>query len=423
MSHITESPILAFLVLLMSAQFGGMLFAFFKQPPVVGEILGGLIWGPSFFGVLGPEFASGVFHFGDGRVPEFLKSIGLQFLMFYSGMELKSLLNRDQRRAIIGFTALGGVLPVLVTVAVLSLFPVTVFLGPKANVWSLNLCIAVGVAVTSIPVLSRIFSDLNIMRTSFASLILGTSVIQDLILYVILAIALNLAQGNVNQDQLGMDVAGHIVVNLLFVFFVLTWGGKAIAFLRNTVFSAAYRYNSVATMIITMIGFSLVSKILGVPEFLGALIGGIAMARSGLDRNRDLEKIKEFSNSFFVPVYFALVGYELNLRLFDALPFVLFFAFAFIIKFSGVYAGAHILGYRGQMAKTIAMAMNARGGPGIVLAMVAFEAGIINGSFYTTLILTVIVTSMIAGKYVAEYVSKDSSLRKEVASCKDFALS
>src|SRR5581483_4959710 len=112
--------------------------------------------------------------------------------------------------------------------------------------------------------------------------------------------------------------------------------------------------------------------------------------------------LTQFAFAFFIPIYFAVVGLQLDLlHGFPVLFFLGYLAFACAVKAVSVYAGARVGGQRHTSAVNLAVAMNARGGPGIVLASVAYGAGIINQSFYAVLVLLAIITSLVAGSWLA----------------------
>jgi Kef-type K+ transport system membrane component KefB len=145
----------------------------------------------------------------------------------------------------------------------------------------------------------------------------------------------------------------------------------------------------------------------------GALVGGMvagqALRRSGNLMPKSFERA---SLKFFVPLYFALVGARLDLiHHFDATHFVVFLAFACVVKALSIYSGARASGESHLASLNLAIALNARGGPGIVLAAVSFDAGIINENFYAILVLTAIVTSLAAGSWLGYVVRSGLPLR------------
>jgi len=121
--------------------------------------------------------------------------------------------------------------------------------------------------------------------------------------------------------------------------------------------------------------------------------------------------IGRFSFGFFIPIYFAIVGLRLDLVDHFQLPFfVAFFAFACIVKGLSVYLGARISGQPGRGATNLAVALNARGGPGIVLASVALDAQIIGPDFYASLVMLAVLTSLVAGSWLERAVRRGDLL-------------
>lgn len=124
------------------------------------------------------------------------------------------------------------------------------------------------------------------------------------------------------------------------------------------------------------------------------------------------DTIRTFSFAFFIPLYFAMVGLRLDLvRSFSPLFFVLFFAVACVAKYASVWVGARIAGESAAGSRNLAAALNARGGPGIVLASVALGAGIIDQNLYACLVLLAILTSLAAGSWLGAVVRAGRPLR------------
>jgi Kef-type K+ transport system membrane component KefB len=152
---------------------------------------------------------------------------------------------------------------------------------------------------------------------------------------------------------------------------------------------------------------------LGVVPLLGAFVAGLVVSTStGIRAAQARESIKAFSFAFFIPVYFATVGLRLDL-LGEFSPgfFVPFFLFACVVKSLSVYAGARLGGEDSGTSRNLAVALNARGGPGIVLASVALDARIISASFYSSLVMLAVLTSLIAGSWLGKIVRSGRPIR------------
>jgi Kef-type K+ transport system membrane component KefB len=158
--------------------------------------------------------------------------------------------------------------------------------------------------------------------------------------------------------------------------------------------------NSQVTLTLMIVfGYVAVAGLLDVNLVFAAFLAGFAVSRKRL--GDALETISRFSFALFIPVYFALVGYKLIFgKSFSVAMLFSFLIGACLLKLISVALGARLAGFRGLDVVNLAVATNARGGPGIVLASVAYEAGIISAAFYTTLVLVAVLTSQAAGAWL-----------------------
>jgi Kef-type K+ transport system membrane component KefB len=144
------------------------------------------------------------------------------------------------------------------------------------------------------------------------------------------------------------------------------------------------------------------SILLGVTPVFGAFAAGIVAGRMSDETEIEArESIKWFSLASFIPIYFAIVGFRLDLIQNLSVSFLLFFLLSScLIKGLSIYTGARAAGKPHPDALNLAVALNARGGPGIVIASLAFDAGIISQGFFAILVLVAVLTSLIAGSWL-----------------------
>src|SRR5215510_3075550 len=213
-------PLIFFLaILLTSAHLLGHLFARLRQPRVIGEILAGIVLGPFVLGKL-PAYAS-LLQLHQAAAPkkaalDLLYQLGLLLLMFLSGAEPKALFQKHERKQIAWLASLGTVLPFFVMLALASLIPLGWFMGERQNRTSLVLVMGIAVAVTSIPVISRIFFDLKILHTRFARLVLGVAVLEDIVLWAVLAVATAMAaSAGLPQKEIVLHIGATLLYFLL----------------------------------------------------------------------------------------------------------------------------------------------------------------------------------------------------------------
>jgi Kef-type K+ transport system membrane component KefB len=410
-------------VLLLVAHACGSLFAAVRQPRVIGEIAGGLLLGPTVLGALAPDVQSWLFP-SQGAAADATKiayELGLLLLMFCTGTQIRAAFGREERRPVTSISLAGLALPFAAGLLFLRLIDQRSLWGPSADATSFALVFAIAIAVTSIPVISRIMHDLGILHTTFARIVLGVAVVEDVVLYVVLAIAVGLASSGADAfglpAALGLapgtatDAVYHVAATVGVLWFFLVPVRRLYPRLASSRWNGLHRRGPVAHQLVFMLGATIACLALGVEAFFGALLAGVAVGASS-GPARDTSAIESFSFAFFIPLYFALVGLQLDLRHgFDVRFFLGFLLFACAAKGLSVYAGARLAGETPGASRNLAVAMNARGGPGIVLASVALAAGVVSESFYAVLVMLAIVTSLAAGSWL-ERVPRDRLLER-----------
>ena len=393
-------PLIFFLaVLLAFAHLLGYLFVRMRQPRVIGEILAGIILGPFVLGRV--PFYTDLLQLNVAAAPkkaalDLMYQFGLLLLMFLSGAETKALFQRHERKQIAWLAAVGTALPFFAMLGLASALPLGWFMGAKANRTSLILVMSIAVAVTSIPVISRIFFDLKILHTRFARLVLGVAVLEDIGLWAVLAVATALADSTGLPEK---KIAVHILLTLLYFALGLTIAPRATKYISKSRFNLLANNSPVSYTLLIVFSYVAVAGLMDVNLVFAAFLAGFAVSRKRL--GEALQTVSRFSFALFIPVYFALVGYSLIFgKAFSLAMLIGFLAGACILKLLSVALGARLAGFRGLDVINLAVATNARGGPGIVLASVAYEAGIISAAFYTTLVLVAVLTSQAAGAWL-----------------------
>jgi Kef-type K+ transport system membrane component KefB len=266
------------------------------------------------------------------------------------------------------------------------------------------LVLASAAAVTSIPVISRIFKDLGILHTRFASLILGTAMLEDVGLWGVLAIATALShQQSPVAGGLIASNAYHVAVTVVYIGFAMMVVPRLLKRIWRFDDSAVSQHSLVAYAIALLCFFVGVAAGLGVSTVFAAFLAGYALINGVRDSGKSalnfaLQAIKTVAFGVFIPIYFAIVGYRLSFgNDFSAGMLLTFLVGSSLIVLMSVGLAAKLAGFRGLDIVNLAITANARGGPGIVLASIAFDAGLISGALCTTLVITALVTSQMAG--------------------------
>jgi len=397
-----SSLLLVLLLLVGFAQLLGYLFVKLRQPKVVGEIAAGILLGPALLGRL-PFFShlvESTRH--QGNILDFVYWLGLLLLMFLSGAETQQLFTREERREVGWLVIVGTGLPFLLGLILGPWLIRPALAGPNANRISLIIILAVGVAVTSVPVVSKIFADLKILHTRFARLILGVAVLEDIVLWLALAVATTMA-GKAALDPKAMSY--HLLATVAFFVLGLTVVPRVVKRINKARFNIVAKNSPVGYAIAVLLAYCAVAGALKVSLVFAAFLAGFAVVHKKRRLFADaLDAIGKVAFAFFIPVYFAIVGLKLDLIRGVSLWMMLaFLVGTCVVKILSVSLAGRFAGFRGLDLLNLAITTNARGGPGIVLASVAFDAGIISPKFYTTLVVAAVITSQIAGAWL-EYV-------------------
>jgi len=400
-----SSVLLILLLLVALAQLFGYLFTRLRQPKVVGEILAGVVLGPAILGRL--PSASWILEATQhqANVLNFVYWLGLLLLMFLSGAQTQQLFTREERREVAWLAIVGTGIPFVLGLVMGPWLIRPALAGPNGNRISLIIILAVGVAVTSVPVVSKIFADLKILHTRFARLVLGVAVLEDIVLWLALAVATALAGKTVLNPR---QMSYHFVITVGFFGLGLTIVPRIVKRLNKSKFNVFAKQSPVAYAIAVLLAYCAVAGALDVSLVFAAFLAGFAVVHKKRKLFAEaLDAIGKVSFAFFIPVYFAIVGLKLDLIRGLSLRMIGTFVFgSCLVKILSVSLAGRFAGFRGLDLINLAITTNARGGPGIVLASVAFDAGIISPQFYTTLVVAAVFTSQMAGVWLDYVLAK-----------------
>ncbi len=403
------STLIALSLLLLSAYSVGTIMEKNKAPRVVGEITGGILLGGTCLYYFFPDFIGNIFmaYEAEGKVLNIFYQMGLILLMFLSGYNTKLEVDKSNSRTIF-FIFLGAtVLPMLGAIPFIGMFKGN-FIGEAGNEISFGLVFTIGVAITSIPVISKIFFDMGIMNTRFSNTVLTVSTFQDLILWILLNAATRIAStGELKLPDMILVVVftiGLFVVAKLVSDHVHTRDMKI-----NTI--TFYSVSFIILLIVCAVLYRFGINIMYAAFLVGYVVKSFVGDATDSDAKKRMTALGDFSFSFFVPIYFALVGIQINLiHDFSIVRFLIFFAVAFGLEALGTLLMAQLTDLNTKAKINFAVTMNARGGPGIVLATVAYSYKIISVEFFTVLILTTMLSSLIAGYWLRRQQKLDDTV-------------
>ncbi|CAH2713107.1 Na(+)/H(+)-K(+) antiporter GerN [Neobacillus rhizosphaerae] len=401
--------LLAMGCLLAMAHLLGFLAERIFIPRVIGEVAAGLVLGPTILGHFFPDAFRWMF-LGfpyEGKLFGLLYQLGLLLLMFCSGLKFQTRFNKEDAK-ITTALVIGSTIPAfIVGWFAADIFNITPYLGTANNPLAIKIVIAISIAITSIPVISKIFNDLGIMHTRFSKIVIACAGIHDILLWVALGFATAIA------SQGAVFTAGTAVksVGISFAFIIGTFTLGYLLFKRLTIIkqNLLFRSSNLGYFLFIMFMLASLAGNLHVEAIFGALLAGIVakMALPKMVSERLEQNVSNISFSWFIPIYFATVGLQLDLvKHFNPLFFLSYFLFATLTQTIAVYITSRFIKQDPFTSFNLGVAINDRGGPGIVLSSVAYSTGIINQELFAILVMLALVTSWIPGTWLRIVVSK-----------------
>jgi len=370
--------------MLAAAKLMAEVFERLKQPAVVGEILAGVIIGPSLLGWVAPS-----------DVISILAEIGVIFLLFTVGLETKpqSIFQVGKRAVMVG--VLGVILPF-----VAGYFIAQAWGGSFAEA----MFIGAAMVATSVGITARVLGGMGLLDIETSRIILGAAVIDDILGLIILSLVSAVSQGSVSYVGLAETAAAAI----LFTLFVALIGSRIINRLAPRLERLRLSKPFFNIGLVLCLGLSVASIYVGVAAIIGAFLAGMALAEA-TETNHKMHNLTSGITEFLVPFFLVNIGMQLDLAIFrDGSVIVLAIIItvaAVVTKFVGCGLGAWGMSRR-EMAQ-IGVGMIPRGEVGIVVAQIGLGLGVISGHFFASVLFMAVATTLIAPPLIKMLYSED----------------
>jgi Kef-type K+ transport system membrane component KefB len=388
-------------VMLAFALVFGQSMRRFKQPAVVGEMFGGIVLGPTIFGLFAPALYAWLFvsSANVALVRDASIKLGMLFFLFFAGLEVDlSDLKRLGRRAVL-IGLIGTLVPIAAGVALVYGLPRD-FWGPVAQEHFLSFALFIGMnlANSANPVIARILMDLGLLSGPIGALIMTATIVDDLVNWTLFAIILS------DIAPVGPSAGGALLFNIVLVmlFFAIVlgvgrWlGPRALGWARSHV---AWPSGLIAVSILLVLAAGSASEALGIHAFLGAFLVGVALGGANNEQKQAHDVIGHFVMSFFAPIYFISMGMTTDfIKNFDPMLVAVILVVACVSKVGSVLLGAKAAGMAlDREAWAIGFGLNARGATGIILAGVGLANRVIDERIFVAMVVMALVTSLMSG--------------------------
>ena len=411
-SKLSSAEVLHFLIIvsvvLIFARVLGELCRKLKQPVVVGEILAGILIGPSLLGSAFPHLFTNIFLSEPRSYGAFdgLANLGVILLMFVAGIEVDLKQIRAQGRQATSISIMGIAFPFALGFASIWFFHDYIF--PVNNTTPLyisSLFFGTALSITALSVIVKVLFDLNIIKTKVGGLVLTAAMVDDFLGWILFSIIIKMMDNTKSDGS-----ATSIVVVVAFALFMITIG----RWLIDKLLSFTKKYFAGTGSIITVscclcfVG-AVFTEYLGIRGVFGAFLMGIAVGDSKHFSESTQNVLQEFVVYLLAPLFFASVGLRVNfVTNFNLTIVAIIVGIACVAKIVGAGLGARISGLKKNESLAIAFGMNARGSQEIVLGAVALSAKIIDEKIFVGLVVMTLLTITAAGPLMKFFLRKHS---------------
>ncbi len=399
--HDITMLLLALGILLGTARLLGEIAQRLHQPSVVGEILAGILLGPTFFGALAPELAADLFP-QTGSVAIFLDgftTLAITLFLVVAGMEVDLSTVWRQGGAALRIGLSGMVIPFAIGFAVAWLIPG--LLGQQRGADSLvfSLFFATAVSISALPIVAKILMDLNLYRSDFGMVVVASCVLNDLIGWMVFALILGLTD---TSQAHALPVYWTIGLTLGFTAFVLTIGRWAFDRALPWIQAHTRGVGGVLAFAMTLALFGAAfTEYIGVHAILGSFLIGVAIGDSSHLREETRTVLDRFISFIFAPLFFASIGLRVNFASnFDPIIVLAVLTTAAIGKFGGCYFGARWAGFARRECRAVGYSMISVGAMGIIVGLLALQYGLIQQRLFVALVIMALTTSMFSGPMI-----------------------
>ena len=404
-ARLTSGEIAALLlglaVLLATARFLGEVVRRRGQPAVLGEILTGLVLGPTLLGRVLPGWTLFPSTGGAALALDGLTTLSVALFLLVVGMEVDLERLRRQGRVSLRVSLCGMSIPFLLGFLLAWMVPAHLGASESAlgeHRLGFALFFATVLAISSLPVIARILMDLNLFRTDLGMTVIGAAILQDLCGWIVFALILSLMSASAGEGH-GFPVWATVMLTLGYV-------GFSLSVMRWLVHRSLPWIQAHASWPGGVLGFVLSLALLGaaftewigIHAIFGTFMVGVAIGDSSHLRERTRATIDQFISAVFAPLFFASVGLRVDfVAQFDLLLVFLVTAIACATMIGGATLGGRWAGLSGREALAVGFGMNARGAMAIVLGLLALQYGVIQERMFVALVVMALFTSVISG--------------------------
>jgi Kef-type K+ transport system membrane component KefB len=384
-------------VMLLAGRFLAEIARMFKQPAVVGELIAGILLGPTILGIISPDTFESLFPAtsSSGIVLSGIVQMAVVMLLFIAGLEVDLHIVMQQGRQAVYTSFFGLIIPFAFGFLIPYYHPE--WFGSEAESMHLPFALFMGasMSITALPVIARILMDLGIFKSRMGMLVISSAMINDIIGWLIFSVVLGL----IGKGQQNISLINTILLTVGFTALMLTIGRAFLNRILPWMNKKLAWPGGVLSISLTLcfLGAAF-TEYIGIHAIFGAFIIGIALGDSEHFSERAKEIVHQFINNIFAPLFFVSIGLRVNfVANFDWSLTLIILVIAFAGKIIGSGLGTRLGGFTWRESLAAAFGMNARGAMEIILGLIALESGLIGERLFVSLVIMALLTSIASG--------------------------
>ena len=388
--------LLQIITIILVARFFGWMFRKIGQPSVIGEMIAGIVLGPSLVGLYFPDFFAGLFPAASLGNLKFLSQIGLILFMFVIGMELdlKALKNKANDAIVISHASI--IFPFSLGIG-LAYFIYHQFAPAGVDFSSFALFLGIAMSITAFPVLARIVQERGIHKTKLGTIVITCAAADDITAWCILATVIAIVKAGSFVSSL--YVIGMAIAYVFLMLKVVRPFLERIGELKNS--RQALNKPVVAIFLLTLIISAYTTEVIGIHALFGAFMAGAIMPQSTKFREIIIEKVEDVSVILLLPLFFVFTGLRTQIGLLNDIYLWkltgCIILVAVIGKFLGSALAAKFVGQNWRDSLTIGALMNTRGLMELIVLNIGYDLGVLTSEVFTMMVIMALVTTMMTG--------------------------
>jgi Kef-type K+ transport system membrane component KefB len=382
--------------IILVARLFGWIFRKIGQPSVIGEMIAGIVLGPSLVGMYFPEFSAALFPTESLGNLQFLSQIGLILFMFVIGMELdlKVLKNKAHDAVVISHASI--VIPFALGLS-LAYYVYHTFAPAGVEFASFGLFMGIAMSITAFPVLARIVQERGLQKTKLGTIAITCAAADDITAWCILAVVIAIVKAGSLTSSL--YVIGLAVLYVIVMLKIVRPFLKRVGDLNST--RESLNKPVVAIFFLTLLFSAYAAELIGIHALFGAFLAGAIMPENNKFRNIFIEKVEDVAIIVLLPLFFVFTGLRTQIGLLND-PYLwkitgLIIAVAVVGKFFGSALAAKFVGQSWKDSLAIGALMNTRGLMELVVLNIGYDLGVLSTEIFTMMVIMALVTTFMTG--------------------------